>query len=167
MRDLFYFTVFVFVCETQSFRTSLGLAGQFLCLEMIHDLSSVKPLLFGQILPVKEVHTSLLPSPGQHTRTCWPVQRHIELLAALEPLPSHLLTRDFPRPPEFSTQLMSYSLFCHQVDSREMLWGGFARRPSLACLPVEKSDYRKREKFLRVGLQALEYFVFAHQGSNS
>lgn len=32
---------------------------------------------------------------------------------------------------------------------------------------MEKSDYRKREKILRVGLQALEYFAFAHQGSNS
>lgn len=32
---------------------------------------------------------------------------------------------------------------------------------------MEKSDYRKREKFLRVVLQGLEYFVFAHQGSKN
>lgn len=30
----------------------------------------------------------------------------------------------FARPPEFSSQIMSYCLFCHTVGSKEMLWGG-------------------------------------------
>lgn len=86
---LFFFSLFGKPTEFQDrLRT-----GQFLCLEMIHGLSSVKPLLFGQILPVEEAHTSLFPSPGQPLRHCWPMQRHMELLAALEPLPSHLLAR--------------------------------------------------------------------------
>lgn len=119
MRDLLFFTFFYLCLRNTEFQDKLQTGRSI--------------LVFGNDLQLKLCQTAvvwsdpasqgsphhLLPSPGQPTRLCWQPWSpclHISWQGV------------FVRPPEFSSQLMSYSLFCHQVGSKEMLWGGICQK---------------------------------------
>lgn len=134
MRDLLYFTFSAFGKPTE-FQDRLRTGRPVLVLGNDSWLKLCQTP--GWPDPAKEAHSSLLPSPGQPTRHCWPMQRHTGLLQPWSPCLDIFWQGALARPPEFSSQLMSCSLFCHQVGSKEMLWGGISMLedlPRLVCL---------------------------------
>lgn len=93
MRDLLFFTFFYLCLRNPEFQDKLQTGRSILVFGNDLQLKLCQATVVWPDPASQGSPHHLLPSPGQPTRLCWPMQRHIELLAALEPLPSHLLAR--------------------------------------------------------------------------